>query len=355
MSAEAVHRRRTAHLGETLTANERREALRCQPRTGRPARGRPARGQPVAGQPVQPTPSGEADLRGANPARPTVRGQPARGRPGTHNLRGANTVLPTCAPAKPRPTCAGANLRGANLYGANLSQGRPAPRPTWHQPARGQPVPEADLRGPTARGRPAPTCINLSRNLYRGPTCARPTCAGRPSHTHCCPMTRQAAHPSSHLHDHWHLRIGCWTGTTDDLRTPIAGDDWPEAEGAEQDKETRPAAIADPWTPTSRITDSNPLGLPDPEAGDPMRLYIAGPMTGLPDSNYPAFFRAADQFASAGHDPINPARPWKAADAGHGLDYMRACCATWLTVTARTSRLGQLAQGAARTRHCARS
>lgn len=34
--------------------------------------------------------------------------------------------------------------------------------------------------------------------------------------------------------DGWALRVGCWTGTVDDLRTMISTDeDWPEAEGAE--------------------------------------------------------------------------------------------------------------------------
>ena len=63
------------------------------------------------------------------------------------------------------------------------------------------------------------------------------------------------------LHDHWHLRIGCWTGTTDDLRTLIAGDDWPEAEGAEQDKR-RPvlAAIADLVDAHIAYHGLNPLG-----------------------------------------------------------------------------------------------
>ena len=51
-----------------------------------------------------------------------------------------------------------------------------------------------------------------------------------------------------------------------------------------------------------------------------MRLYIAGPMAGLP----PAFFRAADQLASAGHDPINPARPEGRSGCRTWLDYMRA-------------------------------
>lgn len=38
-----------------------------------------------------------------------------------------------------------------------------------------------------------------------------------------------------------------------------------------------------------------------------MRLYIAGPMTGLPDLNFPAFHAAAAVLRSAGHDVINPA------------------------------------------------
>lgn len=47
------------------------------------------------------------------------------------------------------------------------------------------------------------------------------------------------------------LRIGCWTGSTDDLRDMIAGDEWPEAEGAQQE-ERRPglyalADFADVW------------------------------------------------------------------------------------------------------------
>jgi hypothetical protein len=55
-----------------------------------------------------------------------------------------------------------------------------------------------------------------------------------------------------------------------------------------------------------------------------MRLYIAGPMTGLPEFNYPAFYRAAEALAAKGFDTINPAR----ADGREGcrswLDYMRA-------------------------------
>jgi hypothetical protein len=38
-----------------------------------------------------------------------------------------------------------------------------------------------------------------------------------------------------------------------------------------------------------------------------MRIYIAGPMTGLPDSNYPAFHRAATAWQNAGWDVDNPA------------------------------------------------
>jgi hypothetical protein len=38
-------------------------------------------------------------------------------------------------------------------------------------------------------------------------------------------------------------------------------------------------------------------------------LYIAGPMSGLPEFNYPAFFAAEEQLRAAGYDRIlNPAR-----------------------------------------------
>lgn len=36
------------------------------------------------------------------------------------------------------------------------------------------------------------------------------------------------------------------------------------------------------------------------------RLYIAGPMTGLPEFNYPAFRRAAATLSALGHDVEDP-------------------------------------------------
>lgn len=38
-----------------------------------------------------------------------------------------------------------------------------------------------------------------------------------------------------------------------------------------------------------------------------MKLYIAGPMTGLPELNYPAFHEAEAQLFKAGYTPLNPA------------------------------------------------
>lgn len=38
-----------------------------------------------------------------------------------------------------------------------------------------------------------------------------------------------------------------------------------------------------------------------------MRLYIAGPMTGLPEFNYPAFHAEAARLRLAGHDVVSPA------------------------------------------------
>lgn len=39
------------------------------------------------------------------------------------------------------------------------------------------------------------------------------------------------------------------------------------------------------------------------------RIYIAGPMSGYPGFNYPAFDRAQEQLAAAGFDPVSPADP----------------------------------------------
>ncbi|GLS13632.1 DUF4406 domain-containing protein [Hydrogenophaga electricum] len=37
------------------------------------------------------------------------------------------------------------------------------------------------------------------------------------------------------------------------------------------------------------------------------RVYLSGPMTGLPDLNFPAFHAAADQLRRMGLDVVNPA------------------------------------------------
>ena len=37
-----------------------------------------------------------------------------------------------------------------------------------------------------------------------------------------------------------------------------------------------------------------------------MRIYISGPMTGLPDYNYPAFHAAAQRLTDGGHEPVSP-------------------------------------------------
>lgn len=37
-----------------------------------------------------------------------------------------------------------------------------------------------------------------------------------------------------------------------------------------------------------------------------MKVYIAGPMTGYPEHNYPAFDHAAEQLRNAGFTPLSP-------------------------------------------------
>jgi len=52
-----------------------------------------------------------------------------------------------------------------------------------------------------------------------------------------------------------------------------------------------------------------------PGYGRPMIVYISGPMTGIKDFNYPAFFEAEEQLKKCGRVVINPARN------PHGLKY----------------------------------
>lgn len=65
----------------------------------------------------------------------------------------------------------------------------------------------------------------------------------------------------------------------------------------------------------------------------PLRIYIAGPMTGYPNWNFPAFDAAAKQIREAGFEAASPAelfdhtdRPW--------LFYMRAALTQMLTCDA---------------------
>jgi len=53
-----------------------------------------------------------------------------------------------------------------------------------------------------------------------------------------------------------------------------------------------------------------------------MKAYVAGPMSGLPDLNYPAFHRAAAALRSYGLEVENPAEN-PAPPCGSWLGYMR--------------------------------
>lgn len=51
------------------------------------------------------------------------------------------------------------------------------------------------------------------------------------------------------------------------------------------------------------------------------RLYVAGPMTGYPESNYPAFHDASKRLRDAGYEVVSPAE--FGAESGHYTDLIR--------------------------------
>jgi hypothetical protein len=56
----------------------------------------------------------------------------------------------------------------------------------------------------------------------------------------------------------------------------------------------------------------------------PKRIYIAGPMTGLPEYNFPAFHAAAERLRHAGWEPVNPAENFDGRTDLPREDYLRA-------------------------------
>lgn len=51
-------------------------------------------------------------------------------------------------------------------------------------------------------------------------------------------------------------------------------------------------------------------------------LYVAGPMSGIPECNYPAFNEAAEQLSGAGFAAVNPAASVTGTEA-HYVDFIR--------------------------------
>jgi hypothetical protein len=84
------------------------------------------------------------------------------------------------------------------------------------------------------------------------------------------------------------------------------------------------------------------------------RVYISGPMTGMPELNAPAFNAAEQQLAAAGYEPVNPVNNGQPNDAPWH-QHMRADIAMLVTCEAIVMLPGwQASRGATLERHIAR-
>lgn len=68
--------------------------------------------------------------------------------------------------------------------------------------------------------------------------------------------------------------------------------------------------------------------------GGVVKLYLAGPMSGLPDFNFPAFHAAAARLRALGHDVVNPAENDHGDTSKPWSHYMRQDIAHVLAVDA---------------------
>lgn len=64
-----------------------------------------------------------------------------------------------------------------------------------------------------------------------------------------------------------------------------------------------------------------------------MKVYIAGPMSGYEDYNYPAFEKAEKELAALGYEPVSPHHTG-VQEGWEWVDYMKADIAKLLTADA---------------------
>ncbi len=87
-----------------------------------------------------------------------------------------------------------------------------------------------------------------------------------------------------------------------------------------------------------------------------MRIMISGPISNMPENNYPAFDEAAKRLESQGHIPVSPADMGRAMGSGHPWEaYMRGSIQLLLTCEAIAMLPGWVqSRGARLERHIAR-